>query len=32
MLDYEQVNFNGFADLPQFATQKRLAVHGLISF
>lgn len=32
MLDYEQVNFIGFADLPQFATQKRLAVHGLIGF
>jgi hypothetical protein len=32
MLDYEQVNFNGFAALPAFATQKRLAVHGLINF
>jgi hypothetical protein len=32
MLDYEQVNFNGFAALPQFATQKRLALHGLINF
>ena len=32
MLDYEHVNFKGFPATPANATQKRLAVHGLINF
>jgi hypothetical protein len=32
LLDYEQVNFKGFPATPANATQKRLAVHGLINF
>lgn len=32
MLDYEQVNFNNFPAIPANATQKRIAVHGLINF
>ena len=32
LLDYEQVNFKNFPDTPANATQKRIAVHGLINF
>ncbi len=32
LLDFEQVTFAGFPAVPAYATQKRLALHGLISF